>query len=88
MLWKMRALDEGGSRIAIVFKGSPLFAGDAGSGGNFHLTLGARVSQRFARAVVTSTLEGRTSFTESLRLLGFRKMVTFNQLAGHLGIGA
>ena len=50
--------------------------------------LGARVSQRFARAVVTSTLEGRTSFTESLRLLGFRKMATFNQLADHLGIGA
>ena len=52
------------------------------------MTLGARVSQRFARTVVTSTLEGRTSFTESLRLLGFRKMATFNQLADHLGIGA
>ena len=65
-----------------------LRAAPAGSGGNFYLTLGARVSQRFARAVVTSTLEGRTSFTESLRLLGFQKMATFNQLADHLGIGA
>jgi type I restriction enzyme M protein len=32
MISKMRAPDEGGSRIAIVFNGSPLFTGDAGSG--------------------------------------------------------
>jgi len=32
MLSKMRAPDEGGSRIGIVFNGSPLFTGDAGSG--------------------------------------------------------
>jgi type I restriction enzyme M protein len=32
MLAKMRAPQEGGSRIAIVFNGSPLFTGDAGGG--------------------------------------------------------
>ncbi|MCM8626956.1 N-6 DNA methylase [Accumulibacter sp.] len=32
MLAKMRAPTEGGSRIGIVFNGSPLFTGDAGSG--------------------------------------------------------
>src|SRR3990172_5783528 len=32
MMSKMRPLDDGGSRIAIVFNGSPLFTGDAGSG--------------------------------------------------------
>ena len=32
MLSKMQPLDQGGSRIAIVFNGSPLFTGDAGSG--------------------------------------------------------
>ncbi|MDE0504130.1 MAG: class I SAM-dependent DNA methyltransferase [Candidatus Poribacteria bacterium] len=32
MLAKMRASQEGGSRIGIVFNGSPLFTGDAGSG--------------------------------------------------------
>jgi type I restriction enzyme M protein len=32
MLAKMRAPKEGGSRIGIVFNGSPLFTGDAGSG--------------------------------------------------------
>jgi type I restriction enzyme M protein len=32
MLWKMRTPADGGSRIGIVFNGSPLFTGDAGSG--------------------------------------------------------
>ena len=32
MLSKIRAPDDGGSRIGIVFNGSPLFTGDAGSG--------------------------------------------------------
>ena len=32
MISKMKAPSEGGSRIAIVFNGSPLFTGDAGSG--------------------------------------------------------
>jgi len=32
MLSKMRPVEQGGSRIAIVFNGSPLFTGDAGSG--------------------------------------------------------
>lgn len=57
-----------------------------GSGGNFYLTLGARASKRFARALVSSTLEGRSSFTESLRLLGFKKMSTFRELGQNLGL--
>ena len=32
MLAKMQPADDGGSRVAIVFNGSPLFTGDAGSG--------------------------------------------------------
>ncbi len=58
----------------------------AGSGGDFYLTLGARVSKRFARAMVVSTLEGRSSFTEAFRLLGFKKMATFRKLGDSLGL--
>ena len=58
-----------------------------GSGGDFYLTLGARVSKRFARALVVSTLEGRTAYTEAFRMLGLKKMATFNELGHSLGVG-
>ena len=57
-----------------------------GGGGNFYLTLGARVSKRFARAMVVSTLEGTSRFTDAFYLLGFRKMRTFKKLAESFGI--
>lgn len=56
------------------------------SGGDFYLTLGARASKRFARALLISTVEGHTSFTEALRLLGFKKMATFREVGQQLGV--
>ena len=58
-----------------------------GSGGDFYRTLSAHVGKRFARALVGSTLEGRTAFTESFRMLGLKKMATFNKLGRSLGVG-
>jgi len=55
-----------------------------GSGGNFYLTLGARVSKRFARALVVHTLEGHSSFTEAFRLLGVKKAQSFEELGRNL----
>lgn len=58
----------------------------AGSGGNFYLTLPARVSKRFARTLVSSTLEGQTLYRDALRMLGFSKMKTFDELGHTLGV--
>lgn len=49
-------------------------------GGDFYRTLGARTGKRFARAVVSSTLEGQTLFQEAFRMLGIKKTKTFYEM--------
>jgi Zn-dependent peptidase ImmA (M78 family) len=58
------------------------------TGGDFYRSLGARTSKRFARAIVSSTLEGLTSFPDAFRMLGVRKTATFYEAARELGVTA
>ena len=55
-------------------------------GGDFYRTTLARVSRRFARALVVSTLEGHTLYRDAFRMLGVRKIETFNNLAREVGV--
>jgi Zn-dependent peptidase ImmA (M78 family) len=56
------------------------------SGGDFFATLGVRVGKSMAHALVVSALESRTTFTEAFRLLGIKKLSTFDALAKRLGV--
>lgn len=53
-------------------------------GGDFYRTTAARVSKRFARALVESTLEGRTLYRDAFRMLGISKTTTFNEFGRSL----
>lgn len=62
------------------------FARDGGGGGNFYHTTLSRVSRRFARALVESTLEGQTLYRDAFRMLGVAKTETFNNIGREVGV--
>lgn len=59
---------------------------NSGGGGDFYLTTLSRVSHRFAKALVVSTLEGQTLYRDAFRMLGIKKTETFNNLGRKVGV--
>ena len=57
-----------------------------GSGGDFYRTTLSRVSRRFVRALVVSTLEGHTLYRDAFRMLGVSRTETFNNLGCEVGV--
>jgi Zn-dependent peptidase ImmA (M78 family)/transcriptional regulator with XRE-family HTH domain len=55
-------------------------------GGDYYLTQPARLSRRFARAVIASTYEGQTLFTDAFRMLGVKKEQTLRELGRTLQV--
>jgi Zn-dependent peptidase ImmA (M78 family) len=62
------------------------FLADRGGGGNHYNTKPVQVSQRFAQALIASTLEGRTPYAEAFRLLEVKKESAFDGLAERVGV--
>lgn len=56
----------------------------ASDSGNYYATKNVQVGRRFARALIGSTLEGRTPYREAYSLLGVKKSETFNNFARQL----
>jgi Zn-dependent peptidase ImmA (M78 family)/transcriptional regulator with XRE-family HTH domain len=61
-------------------------AGASAGGGDFYRTTLSRVSRRFARALVESTLEGQTLYRDAFRMLGVKKTETFNNIGREVGV--
>jgi len=55
-------------------------------GGDFYLTQASRLSRRFARAVIVSTLEGQTLYRDAFHMLGVKKQQTFSELGRMLEV--
>jgi Zn-dependent peptidase ImmA (M78 family)/transcriptional regulator with XRE-family HTH domain len=62
-----------------------LLAIPKGSGGDFYLTQTARVSRRFARALIADTLEGQTLYRDAFAMLGIKKEQTFREFGQNVG---
>lgn len=62
------------------------FAQSGAGGGDFYRTTLSRVSRRFARALVESTLEGQTLYRDAFRMLGVKKTETFNNIGRKVGV--
>lgn len=62
------------------------FEAPTSTGGNFYNTQGSRLGKRFARAVIASALEGRTTYKEAFQLLGLKRASSFDELAHKVGV--
>lgn len=58
----------------------------SGDGGDFYRTTLSRVSRRFARALVESTLEGQTLYRDTFRMLGVARTAAFDRIARDVGL--
>jgi Zn-dependent peptidase ImmA (M78 family) len=86
-----RAYDAGGLNREEYFEAydaelERLLAIPRRSGGQFYLTQAARVSKRFAHALVTDTLEGQTLYRDAMQMLGVKKVETLHGLARSMGV--
>ena len=56
------------------------------SGGDYYNSTLVRTGHRFAKAILSSAWEGRTPFTEAMRLLGMKSMSTLRSMSQKLAV--
>lgn len=63
-----------------------LDAGKKNTGGNYYSSALVRTGHIFTQAILSSAWEGRTSFTEAMRLLGMKSMDTLRSMSQRLAV--
>lgn len=58
----------------------------SGAGGNFYNNQPYRIGERFSRAIIADTLEGRTPISEAIGLMSIGSLSNFDKYAKHLGV--
>jgi len=76
-----RYTDERARILDILAKSAP-----RSSGGDYYKTQPLRLSRSFVQAVISSTLEGTTTYRDAYQLIGTKKHSTFENLASKLGV--
>lgn len=79
-------LDQFRIAYAVVSQPNKPAKPDAKGGGDFYNTFPRSASKRLIRALYTDTMEGKTLYTDALRLLGLSRADTFRELAKKVGV--
>jgi Zn-dependent peptidase ImmA (M78 family) len=64
----------------------PTSSAPQSTGGDFYNTLPVRASKRFVRALVSSTLEGNTTYRDAYQMLGINSAKTFRGIGQKVGV--
>ena len=65
MLAHMKPVDEGGSRVAIIMNGAPLFTGDAGSGES-EIRRWILENEEYRTALISAAVTGKIDVREEI----------------------
>lgn len=88
-LFDLGALDEDRLRLEYAAELARLTAASrSAGGGDYYLTTVTRVGKRFATAIVTDAMEGRTLFRDACRMIGCSSVATLREIGRSVEVTA